>query len=265
MVTEGVTHMKHKQFLKNTKRLIVLVLLFVVACTTSGQGRRRTPPVFGGSSAAPQLEALGARGQAQGTELTRFVGKYIDEIRNRKMVQVIHQLPNLVALRGFAPGGRELKFNGNRHATRLTTNEEALLEVFVSDTTEGMLNSLQTGAAVRLLGRGFKPGWDVVPGYVGAAYDIYEVTATLPFDGRETVRTKFYYFDNTTGLLLSTRYDDVTVQPALRVETRFSGWRTVDGSAYPGRIERYENNRRVFSFVTGEVAGGPSVDVSNFR
>jgi hypothetical protein len=175
-------------------------------------------------------------------------------------------LPNLVALRGFVPGNRELKFDGSsRQPTGLPPSEETLLEVFVSDVAEGMLTSIQDGAAVRLLGREFKPSAASVPSYTGSGYDIYEVTARIPFGTAEKIRMKFYYFDTESGLLLNTRYHDGSVTPAVRVETRFSDWRLVEGSAYPGRIERYENDRRVFSFVTTNASGAPAVDAANFR
>ena len=57
-------------------------------------------------------------------------------------------------------------------------------------------------------------------------------------------RGKRFYFDSDTGLLLHTRYQD-----GVGVETRFSNWTAVDGSMYPFRIERYENDVPVFSFA----------------
>jgi hypothetical protein len=130
---------------------------------------------------------------------------------------------------------------------------------------EGMLSSMKTGAAVRLLGRRFGPDPKKVPNYTGPRYDIYEITAPLRVRNDQLVRTKRYYFDSKAGLLLTTKYYDRTVSPAISVDTRFSDWLTVDGSAFPGRIDRYENGRPIFSFVVGTVSAGPSQDPSSFR
>jgi hypothetical protein len=239
----------------------------VLTCTTGSiwsQNERRARSAFKSTPgiASPQLDALGSRVVGRGKELTKLAGEYSDENTQRKPAHVLHQLPNMVVLRGF--GDRELKFDGHRRLSALPATEAALLETFASDTAEGMLAALDDGAAARLLGRGFKPSSATAPNYSGPGYDIYEVTAMAAGAGSH-VRKKFYYFDTDSGLLLSTRYDDFSVTPTARIETRFSNWSRIDGAAYPGRIERYENGRRVFSFVTTAASSGPAVDPSSFR
>jgi hypothetical protein len=76
---------------------------------------------------------------------------------------------------------------------------------------------------------------------------------------------KRYYFDSDTGLLNSTRYTDATVSTGLRVETRFSNWGQVEGSAYPGRIERFEDDRSVFTLIISAASSRPRRDATNFR
>lgn len=213
----------------------------------------------------PQLNALGIRAQRRGTERTVLIGQFVDAAGHQSPAQVIQQVPNLVDLQGFAPAG-DLKFDGTpASAIRRAQLDEALLEVFVTDTAEGMLSAVQTGAAVRLLGRNFKPDIKLAPSYSGPTYDIFEVTAPVAPLAGQPVRMKLYYFDSHSGLLLSTRYSDTSVKPAITVETRFSKWRIQDGSAYPGRIERYESGMRAFSFVITAAANGPAVDLVNFR
>ena len=245
--------------------LLLVVLLFgMTADTAWSQVTRRTKRAFAAapSSASAQIDALGVRVQVLGKELTTLAGDYLDEVGQRRPVQILHQLPNLVVLRGFA--NRELKFDGRLASFGLPALDAALLETFGSDTPEGMLTALERGAAARLMGRGFKPDVPAVANYTGPSYDIYEVTA--PALGADTpVRKKFYYFDSNSGLLVSTRYHDLNVTPAVRVEVRFSDWGRVDGSAYPGRIDRYENDRRVVSFISTATSAGPAVDVTNFR
>jgi hypothetical protein len=143
--------------------------------------------------------------------------------------------------------------------------EESLLETFVMDTPEGMVYAARSGGSVRLLGRGFGPDPRRTPNYQGPRYDIFEVIAPLRFASDRPLRVKRYYFDSVTGLPESTRYMDSTGSPAVTVETRFSGWRQLDGSSYPGRIERYENGRAVFSFIVTGASGRARQAAANFR
>jgi hypothetical protein len=52
---------------------------------------------------------------------------------------------------------------------------------------------------------------------------------------------------------------------SIKVETRFSAWGTIDESAYPARIDHYENDALVFSFIATTIDGGQAVEASNFR
>jgi hypothetical protein len=68
-----------------------------------------------------------------------------------------------------------------------------------------------------------------------------------------------------THLLAKTEYYDQSATPPVKVETRFSVWGMIDGSAYPAKIDRYENGALVFSFIATSIEGGQAVDASNFR
>jgi hypothetical protein len=180
-------------------------------------------------------------------------------------LQIVHQLPGLVRIEALGAGRTPLAFDGERGTDVLTPTDDALLEAFVADSPEGFFASLDGAAAMRVLGRRFGPDPRTHPNYKGVRHDIYEVTAPVPSRSDGLLRMKFYYFDSDTGLLHSTRYDDRTAPTPRRIETRFSAWARVDGSLYPGRIERYEDDRLVFSFVTATVAGGPRLDPVEFR
>jgi hypothetical protein len=112
-----------------------------------------------------------------------------------------------------------------------------------------MIYAVRNGDSMQLLGRGFvsdsKRSDPKAP-----RYDIYEVTSPDRTNKTTGLRARRYYFDSQTGMLASTRYTD---RNGVAVETRFSGWAQVDGSAYPSRIERYENGRLSFAFVAGTV------------
>lgn len=212
-----------------------------------------------------QIAALGERARVAGREQSLYSGEFVDAAGNRSAARLVHQAPGLVRLHGFTGAGSVLSFDGANASAALTRNREVLLETFILDMPEGMLSSLQQGASVRLLGRRFGPDPRKAPNYAGPRYDIYEVMAHVRTRANPVARIKRYYFDSKTGLLARVRYSDATVSPAVNVETRFSGWTNVAGSAYPGGIERYENGRLVFSFNTATVSSGPRQEPETFR
>lgn len=193
------------------------------------------------------IRALGERVQRPGHERTVFAGTYTDSSGSRT-ITMTHQLPDVVRVVG-----------------NVGSAEAAVVETFAMDTPEGLLSAVRRGAAMRLLGRGFAPDSRSAADYKGSRYDIYEVTEPAPTRTAGQVRMRRYYFDTTTGLLLSTRYYDRAVSPPIAIETRISSWSTVAGSRYPARIERYENGRLIFSFVVNSVTGGPKQDAANFQ
>ncbi len=169
-------------------------------------------------------------------------------------------------MEGFKPQGAIVSFDGQRaNGITLRKNDEALIESFIMDLPEGLFVSVQQGAAVRLIGRGFGPDPQVAPDYTGPRYDIYEVTGTVRGRQDELIRSKLYYFDSRTGLLQSTRYYDRSISPPVKIETRFSVWGDINGSVYPARIDHYEGGQLIFTFLAESIDGGPSIDQANFR
>ena len=245
--------------------LTSLILGFVTAASLVGQtvGPRDSLFVSMPSVVAPQIAALGERVVVPGKERVVLVGRYVDASGNRP-AQVTYQAPGLVRLDGFKPGA-SLSFDGSRTSGADTAVDDAFVETFIMDTAEGMLASTRAGAGLRLLGRQFQPNPKKFPTYTGPRFDIYEVAAPIRSRQNQLVRLKRYYFDSKTGWLLRTRYRDHSSSPHVTVETRFSEWRTVERSAYPGRIDRYENGQPVFSFVVGNISAGPRVEPAAFR
>ena len=217
------------------------------------------------SVAQRQLAALGDRMRVSGKELTIYIGDVVDAAGNRSPAQVIHQLPELVRLAGFKSGQAVLSFDGERPLGVISNDDALLLETFVMDTPEGMLASIQDSAAVRLLGLGFGPDPRKIPKYAGARYDVFDVTSTVRSRSDKVTRSKLYYFDSLTGLLQSTRYYDRSRSSPIILETRFSDWRNIDGSAYPGRIDHFERGERIFSFIANAITAAPRVEPERFR
>jgi hypothetical protein len=208
-----------------------------------------------------QAAAVGNRLRTPGKEETVLTGRFLTEFSEPKTVRVVHQLSGMVRIEGL----REkipLLFDGDLPQGALDRIDEALLETFVMDTVEGFIYSARSGGALRLLGRGFGPDLRAVREYKGPRFDIYELTAPVRWRQDRQFTTKRYYFDSATGFLVSTRSIDPS---GLKVETRFSDWQQVEGSAYPGRIERFENDRMIFTYLVTTASSRPRQDAANFR
>jgi hypothetical protein len=180
-------------------------------------------------------------------------------------MQVIHQLPALVRLEGHKPNGAAVSFDGRRTRGLLSRLDETLLETFAMDSTEGMLAAAQGPVGFRHIGGGFLPDPRTTRNPNGPRMDIFEITAPVLTASAPLLRMKLYFVDSDTGLLRSTRYEDHSISPAISVETRFSEWGQFADSQYPGRIERYENGRQIFSFVVTAINSGPKGDIEDFR
>jgi hypothetical protein len=234
---------------------------FMAQLQTDTTGRlKRVPGVF-----QRHLGVLGNRMQVSGKELTTYSGEFMDAAGARSPARVLYQTPGLVRLDGFKPGQAVLSFDGDRALGVVSRDDELLLETFVMDMPEGMLASVQRSAAVRLLGLGFGPDPRKTPRYTGPRFDIFEVTTRVRSRSDRLIRSKLYYFDSQTGLLQSTRYYDRSRPAPVKLETRFSDWRYIDGSAYPGRIDHFEGGRRVFSFIAAAITAAPRVEPAQFR
>jgi hypothetical protein len=243
----------------------VSATLVVLTVAASGQSRRSTTPGFTNlpGIVARQMAALGNRVQIPGKEQTVYIGELLNADGKRGAAQVVHQLPMLVRLDGFSSGA--LMFDGERMTGVATKNDEATLEVFTMDLAEGMFAALRNSASLRHLGNRFGPDSRSAPAYNGPRYDIYSTTGPAMNLRGQVMRSRLYYFDSDSGLLQLTRYSDDTRTPPVPVETRFSEWRMVEGSAYPGRIEHYRDGKRVFSFIANAVTPARPVNPERFR
>ena len=226
------------------------------------------------SLAIKHLMALGKRMNSAGKEKTTYNGQLFDKDGNSTSVRVVHDVFGLVRLEGFRDKDEVLSFDGKNARSSLDgkrikddaaqKKDEDLMEVFVMDTVEGIMESMRSGAAVEFLGSGFGPDPRVEPDYNGPRYDVYEVTIPVRTRKDQLVRTKRYYFDTDTGLLLSTRYYDRSNKTPVKIETRFSVWGDIDESKYPARIEHYVDGKLQFDFITENIKNEESVDKSEY-
>ena len=234
--------------------LIISVLFAPLRGQEMQNGKRQQ--VFSPSKTLPsaiqsQVQALGARMRIAGKEETVLDAQFMDDVGNKKAIRVVHQIDGMVRIEGLHEKSA-LTFDGLFPRGTSDRTGDALLDAFVSDTTEGLFYSLQKGASMVLLGHDFQLDSQSASELNPVRYDIYVVTAPDRLRRAHLLQVRRFYFDSKTGLLASTRYSDLE---GINIETRFSNWKYVDGSAYPMTIERYENGRLTFSINATRLTG----------
>ena len=196
-----------------------------------------------------QVRALGDRVSHPGKEITILDGRFRDPSNSESAVRMTFQLPQSLEISGLKPGTASLKFDSAIPPIPTDPDDSVLLETFVTDTAEGFLASIKDGREVEVIGYGIEDS--ETPSHI--EFDVFEVHSPVKTRSDSLARTKVYYFDSATGLLMRTRYEDGRNE----VEIRFSDWRRQEGSAYPGKIERYENNRLTFCYDILEITARP--------
>jgi hypothetical protein len=212
-----------------------------------------------------QSNALGVRTKTKDKEKTVYEGELLNAAGQSSKARVTIQTSGMVKLEGFKGSESEISFDGNQSKGIINRMDESIIETFLMDTAESILTTATRTAAVRLLGRNYSLNPRTAANDAGPRYDIYEVSMPIVYKKTVSRRPKQFYFDAKTHLLAKTEYCDRSVTPAVKVETCFSVWGTIDGSAYPAKIDHYENGTLVFSFIATKIEGGGAIDASNFR
>jgi len=195
-------------------------------------------------SAYPYLLSQGERLMKSGKERLVMQATLSDS-RGARAVRLVWELPG--RFRYDEEGSARPIIVDNKTATKvnveLTSTELDALETLFLDSPQGFFESLQSGAAYRFLGRGFRAPVEAGKTSTASAYDIYQVTVPLDYGTAKTVRWKMYYFDSVTNLLSKVRYKIQRGSSVVQVETALSGWVKIDGEAVPGQVQRYEDGK----------------------
>lgn len=199
---------------------------------------------------------MGPNFGASGKERAVSIGR-ITRGSGSSTFRLLRQLPNLYRLE--ETGGPEAfsaivdshKVNA---AVTLSPSQISLLETAVGDSVEFFLGSAASGGSHRLIGRRFRllaaplPTTDPVPELkqlkAGSRTDLY-VWGSPPGMAGLPNRQKLVQVDSLTGLISKIEYQSGSGPAAVRIETVYSGWRTVDGNSVPATVERRENGQRV--------------------
>lgn len=192
----------------------------------------------------PQLRVpftvLGNRLAKRGKERLLSVGT-MNRSGTSLPVTVECEFPNL--LRVVTQAGVLVSFNARQSGGRdVSRHENALVESLFYDAAEYFFTAQMHGAATRFLGARVSGGDDASAPF----YDVYEVNE----DSSDSPSpTKRYFFNSETQLLAVVRYESENAGTRISVETRFGGWRKVNGEHVPGTIVRLENGQTVFSLT----------------
>ena len=130
-------------------------------------------------------------------------GDLTDGNGNRSSIEIVHQLPDLLHVRGIRSDNAPLQFDGGRIVLPLARPEEAFLQSFAEDTAEALLDAERSGAAIRLLGFNFISDSET-PERPEVRFDIYQMTSATKTHPGGIKRTKLYWFEAKTNLLLRT-------------------------------------------------------------
>jgi hypothetical protein len=261
---------------KRTNGMTTVVLLVaIVVCGIAGEQNNnidkkdKNGPAKTRRCVDPQIQrqydALGARVKTPGKEKTVYEGKFFNAAGESWNARATVQSPRLAKLEGFLDSKSILSFDGEKANKQMNRLEEGLLELFLVDIPEGLLNEACKSMGLSFLGGGFGPDPRKFPDYSGPRYDIYEFTVPIVYKKAKETKFKTCLFDFQTGLLYKTEYSDESVTPKVKVETRFSAWGKIEDSVYPAKIERYEDGKLIFTFIAEKIEGGPAADASNFQ
>jgi hypothetical protein len=211
----------------------------------------------------PYVIAVGRRIWRPGEERVVLDGQFADS-SGVSAARVTMQLPGLVRLDGVRDDGSAILFDGadaRAGGFALNQADQLVLDAFAVDSIEAAVGRVSHGAAFDLLGRDLTFGLEGARAAAGGPWDVAEITGPLDTEPGHPVETRRYYFNTHTRLLESVRH----LAGGVWVETRFSGWAQLDGSLYPGKIERYRDGVLQFSFTTQSAGSGPSDETSIFR
>jgi len=210
-----------------------------------------------------QIAALGRRMQPSSADRTIYLGQYFDGHGTARAAKVTQDPTGAILLEGFKADSTMLSFDGTKPIDMpASESDAALLEVFVMDSAEGMFESVRHNAAVRSLGYGIALDPENYPEYKGQKFDIYEVTGPVRSRQDRALRMRLYHFDSTTGLLVRTQYLDHSVNPPVKVETRYSVWGEIAGSKFPARIEHFREGKLQFTYISESIELNPIANTS---
>jgi hypothetical protein len=201
--------------------------------------------------------ALGSRLQKPGQERETLVGTLTDS-SGSSPGKVTFELPNKVRIDWMGGTIRSIGYDGTSNWAsdgNLSAQDQNLLETFLEDSPEGMLNSITQTASLRVIATFARFDDGTTPNYKGPMVDIFQVVEPVVSNNTKPMRQKHYYFDSTTRLLTEVDYIlGGSGGSPVGVRVQRSNWNSVGGQLAPGTVTRIENGTTVFSLSSGSAA-----------
>jgi hypothetical protein len=169
------------------------------------------------------------------------------------------EFPDKLRLVVGGPQSRAITFDGQQTNASPAPDELDLIETLAYDSAEHFFAAQMQGNAMRFLGPRFRTDDGTTPNYAGPYFDIYKIADQIKPSGQERA-AKLYYFNSDTLLLERVTYVINRGGQEIRVETKLSDWRVMDGQQVARRIERFENGQSVFVLNIRSAELGPRAD-----
>ena len=207
---------------------------------------------------AMNLNALGNRLEKPGQERLSVVGTWrVDGATPPREFAATLEFPDKLRLTVGGPQNRVITFDGQQ--AKATPEDFDLIETLAYHSAEHFFASQMQGNAMRFLGARFRTDDGSTPDYDGPYFDIYKIAEQIKASGEERA-AKLYHFNSDTMLLERVTYDINRGGSEIRVETKLSDWRVVDGQQVARRIERFENGKSVFVLTIRSAGLGRRAD-----
>jgi hypothetical protein len=196
---------------------------------------KRYAVIAGQRFSRPGKERITARGTLTYFDGERELNEPIEIVRQSRLKIRLDQ------------GGRVSIFDRDNRRPVLSGTQKAtdVLQVLLEDSTEGFIDLMQTTAAIRHLGNGFRlegavesyPGMDVI---LMSYPDVFQ---------NNTPIQKAYWFNSHTKLLGVVSYSSGR---GIGIHIVIDDYRDIDGEKLPFRIERWEDGKLVMRLTLNE-------------
>ena len=252
------------------KRNVITATLCAVGTLLHAQNseKKTTPIELSAVTPAARGVLLKLNGRLRKPEKARIaLSGVLQDGAGSRALQIEWQLPGQLRITEAGSTPRLLKFDGSTlrlSSGSVSARDEALIESLALDSVEQLLSDLATNAACRVLMTGLK-----LPGLLGPNAPEFAVLR-ISFDPntkRAVDRTepKTIFFDQSTDLIRSVRYQKSINGRSVAVETIVQRWNLASGEPFPELVRRIENDTEVFRFSITEASSGSRSPDTHFQ
>jgi len=237
-------------FLKNKHLIIMGIALFIFSSgpvLSICQEKKEEEEIYRQPWQVPSVlrenyAALGNRLQKAGKERITIKG-ILKKSSGSKPIQVIIEKGGKARI---DTSSKSVRFDGKNVSNGINSDDDELLESFVDDLPENLIETTASGAALRLIGHRYKDA----QGKLCNIFDAWILSKSNPQRQRTFKR---YCFDSNTMLLSWVQYRPDGETKGTLLETRFDDWVVISGQAIPATISRRKDGIIIFSLEAQEL------------